>query len=165
VAYCQRCEKYSCWQDGKMIYPVVGAAPIPNPDLPGDVKADYEEARSIASLSPRGAAALLRLAIQKLCRALGEKGEDLNNDIASLVKKGLNGRVQKALDSVRVIGNEAVHPGQMDLRDDADTAGKLFGLVNVVADAMISQPKHVDEIYEGLPESKRKAIEGRDAKD
>jgi len=165
VAYCQHCQKYSCWQDGKMIYPVVGTAPIPNPDLPGDVKRDYEEARSIASLSPRGAAALLRLAIQKLCRGLGEKGEDLNDDIASLVKKGLHGKVQKALDSVRVIGTEAVHPGQMDLRDDADTAGRLFGLLNVVADAMISQPKHVDEIYEGLPESKRKAIESRDAKD
>jgi hypothetical protein len=148
-----------------MIYPIVGTAPIPNPDLPEDVKRDYEEARSIASLSPRGAAALLRLAIQKLCRALGEKGEDLNDDIASLVEKGLLGKVQKALDSVRVIGNEAVHPGQMDLRDDAETAGKLFGLLNVVADAMISQPKHVDEIYKVLPESKRKAIESRDAKD
>jgi hypothetical protein len=147
-----------------MIYPIVGAAPIPNSDLPEEVKRDYEEARSIASLSPRGAAALLRLAIQKLCRALGEKGEDLNNDIASLVKKGLNAKVQKALDSVRVIGNEAVHPGQMDLRDDADTAGKLFGLVNIVADAMITKPKRVDEIYEGLPKSKRAAIAERDAK-
>jgi hypothetical protein len=147
-----------------MIYPVVGAAPIPNPDLSEDVKRDYEEARSIASLSPRGAAALLRLAIQKVCMELGEKGEDLNNDIAGLVKKGLNPKIQKALDSVRVIGNEAVHPGQMDLRDDADAASKLFGLVNLIADAMISQPKQVDKIYEGLPESKREAIEKRDAK-
>lgn len=164
VAYCQRCHKYSCWQEGKMIYPIVGAGPIPNPDLSEDVKRDYEETRSIASLSPRGAAALLRLVIQKVCKELGEKGEDTNEDIASLVKKGLSQKIQKALDSVRVIGNEAVHPGQMDLRDDADAASKLFGLVNLIADAMISQPKQVDKIYEGLPESKREAIEKRDAK-
>ena len=29
---------------------------------------------------------------------------------------------------------------------------------------MISQPKHIDAMYERLPESKRQAIEKRDAK-
>ena len=164
MAYCGRCFEYSCWHDGRMVYPITGGAPLPNPDLPKDIKADYDEARLISSSSPRGTAALLRLAIQKLCMELGEKGEDLNTDIANLVKRGLNEKVQKALDSVRVIGNEAVHPGQMDLHDDVETVGKLFGLVNVIADAMITQPKRVDEIYDGLPEGKRKAIESRDAK-
>jgi hypothetical protein len=36
------------------------------------------------------------------------------------------------LDSARVIGNEAVHPGTMDMRDDHDTAIKLFGLANLI---------------------------------
>jgi hypothetical protein len=116
----------------------------------------------ILDLSPRGAAALLRLGIQKLCKHLGETGENLNADIAALVKKGLDVRVQRALDVVRVIGNNAVHPGHIDLRDDRATAEKLFGLVNLIAELMISQPKHVQELYESLPEDARKAIERRD---
>ena len=111
IAICSKCDQYSIWYEEKMIYPDRGNAPIPNPDLPEDIKADYEEAASIANKSPRGATALLRLVIQKLCIYLGEKGENLNTDIGNLVKNGLPDRVQKALDSVRVIGNYAVHPG------------------------------------------------------
>lgn len=165
LAYCAHCSAYSVWQEERMIYPAYGGAPLPNPDLPDDKRADYEEARSIVSSSPRGAAALLRLAIQKLCKHLGESGENLNTDIGSLVKNGLDPKVQKALDLVRVIGNNAVHPGQIDLKDDADTAGKLFGLVNLVAEATITVPKHVDEFYEALPESKQEAIARRDRDD
>jgi len=44
---------------------------------------------------------------------------------------------------VRVIGNEAVHPGKLDLKDDRDTATRLFKLVNIIAEQMISNPKHV----------------------
>lgn len=128
---------------------------------PPDVRADYEEAWSIVALSPRGAAALLRLCIQKLCEHLGEKGK-LDDAIAALVKKGLDARVQKALDIVRVIGNESVHPGQMDLRDDPDTATELFRLINLIVEVMISQPKHIETMYSGLPESRRQAIEKRD---
>jgi len=146
-----------------MVYPYSGTAPLPNPDLPDDIKVDYEEARSIVSLSPRGAAALLRLVIQKLCKCLGEKGESTNTDIANLVKKGLPGKVQKSLDIVRVVGNNAVHPGQFDLKDNAEVAGRLFGLVNLIAEVLITQPKHVDELYESLPESQKEAIRKRDS--
>ena len=139
-------------------------APLPNPDLPPDIQADYEEAGAILSLSPRGSAALLRLGIQKLCKHLGGKGENINDDVALLVKNGLPKQVQQALDSIRVIGNEAVHPGQIDLRDDSQTAERLFELVNIIADVMISQPKKVSEIYNKLPQSKIKAIEQRDSK-
>ena len=124
----------SAWYEGHLIYPDQGTGPPSNPDLPEDVRADYLEAQSIANKSPRGAAALLRLAIQKLCKQLGEPGENINADIASLVKKGLHVRVQQALDVVRVIGNNAVHPGQIDLKDDRETAAALFDLVNLVPD-------------------------------
>jgi hypothetical protein len=49
-----------------MIYPSGGPAPLPHPDLPDDIKEDYEKARSIVSRSPRSVAALLRLAVDKL---------------------------------------------------------------------------------------------------
>ena len=58
----------------------------------------------------------------------------------------------------------AVHPGQIDLKDDIDTANKLFGLVNLIADVMITQPKHVDELYESVvPDSQKAAIDRRDS--
>jgi hypothetical protein len=112
--------------------------------------------------SPRGAAALLRLCIQKLCDALGQEGKKLDDAIASLVKDGLDPRVQKALDTVRVIGNNAVHPGSIDLRDDVATATTLFSLVNLIAEKMITVPKHVDEVYESLPQSAKNRITKRD---
>ena len=89
ICRCSHCEQFSIWISDKMVYPNIKTAPLPNSDLPEDIKADYEEARNIANDSPRGAAALLRLAIQKLCKHLGEKGENINEDIAELVKKGL----------------------------------------------------------------------------
>jgi hypothetical protein len=164
-AECAHCKKHSIWHYDNMIFPFSGNAPLPNPDLPDNIKSDYEEAKNIVSLSPRGSVALLRLAIQKLCKHLGESGKNINDDIGNLVKKGLPATLQKALDSVRVIGNNAVHPGQIDLKDDIETAIKLFNFVNIICDAMITQPKKIAEFYdEKLPEDSKKAIEKRDSK-
>lgn len=162
LSQCFNCEKFSVWVHDRLVHPTAGAAPPANQDLPQDVLQDYEEAGRIMNESPRGAAALLRLAIQKICVFLGEKGNAIDADIASLVKKGLNSTIQKALDAVRVIGNEAVHPGTLNLKDDRATASKLFKLVNIIAEQMISNPKHVNELYGQIPEAKRKAIENRD---
>jgi hypothetical protein len=163
AAVCRECDQVSIWLHHRLLWPSQTGAPIPNSDLPAQILADYEEAGSILRLSPRGAAALLRLAVQKLCKHLGEKGKNLDDDIGSLVKKGLDDRVRQALDIVRVIGNNAVHPGQIDLRDNRDTAEQLFKLVNLIAEKMISEPKHVAEMYDTLPEGARKAIEKRDS--
>ena len=164
VSHCFNCTALAFWVSGSIVWPIRGDSPPANPDMPVDVRGDYEEAGTILDRSPRGAAALLRLALQKLCKDLGEKGEHIDSDIKALVAKGLNPLLQKALDSVRVIGNEAVHPGQIDLRDDRATAESLFGLVNLIVQRMISEPKQVDEVYANLPETKRAAIEKRDAK-
>ena len=74
----------------------------------------------------------------------------------------MNPLVQQSLDVVRVIGNEAVHPGVIDLKDDRDTATTLFQILNTIADQMISHPKTVQAMYDKLPETKREAIEKRD---
>ena len=100
--------------------------------------------------------------MQKLTAHLGLKGKSLDDDIGTLVKNGLDSRIQKALDVVRVIGNQAVHPGQIDLRDDKATASELFTLVNPTVEATISTPKHIQEMFDALPNSTLKAIEKRD---
>jgi len=46
------------------------------------------------------------------CQQLFGLYKNLDDDIASLVSKGLDPRVQKTLDVVRVIGNNSVHPAK-----------------------------------------------------
>ena len=89
ICVCFHCGGMSVWKQAKMVYPNTGTSPLANIDMPQDVKDDYDEARTIVNLSPRGAVALLRLAIQKLCIHLGGKGKDINSDIGLLVKNGL----------------------------------------------------------------------------
>jgi hypothetical protein len=159
---CQHCGNIAIWQNEKLVYPDLSTVPPPNADLDEDIRADYDEARSIVNRSPRGAAALLRLCIQKLCKQLGEPGDNLNADIGALVKKGLPVQIQRALDTVRVIGNESVHPGTIDLKDDGETANSLFTLVNIIAHDRITQPKEIEALYNTLPASKLQGIEDRD---
>ncbi|MBP5994229.1 MAG: DUF4145 domain-containing protein [Crocinitomicaceae bacterium] len=164
VAKCSHCEDFSIWLNDKMIYPLSGSVEMANPDLPEDIKKDYNEAKDIVNVSPRGSAALLRLAVQKLCLHLGEKGDSINEDIKNLVKKGLPTTMQQALDSVRVVGNNAVHPGTIDLNDNIEIAHALFGFVNIICEMLISQPKKVKEYYEkNIPENIRNIIEKRDS--
>jgi hypothetical protein len=163
VARCKHCDDISIWQKEKMIFPITGNIAVPNEDMPIDVKEDYLEAKMIVNLSPRGSAALLRLALQKLCVHLGEKGNDINTDIKNLVAKGLPETIQQALDSVRVIGNNAVHPGKIDLKDDVETSYKLFGFLNIICDILITQPRKIKEFYEmKVPQGAKDAINKRD---
>ena len=71
-------------------------------------------------------------------------------------------RIQKALDFVRVTGNNAVHPGEMDIKDDKDLVNKMFKLVNMVVEEQITKPNELDELFKKLPERAIKAIEKRD---
>ena len=162
VSRCSRCLQFAIWHGTSLIHPETTSAPPLNPDLDEDVKKDYDEAALIVGKSPRGAAALLRLALQKMCSALEPGERDLNEAIANLVKGGLDPRIQQALDIVRVVGNNAVHPGQIDFGDDAAVASRLFELINLIADRLISQPRRVDKLYGALPDSAKTAIEQRD---
>jgi hypothetical protein len=164
ISYCTKCEAYALWIDKKMIYPKSSTAPLPIEEMPHDVKEDFLEARNIVNESPRGASALLRLALQKLMVHLGEDGGNINSDIGNLVKKGLPVTIQQALDLLRVVGNESVHPGEMDLKDDNDIAISLFKILNVIVDLMIVQPKEIEELYDRLPTSKKEWIKNRDKK-
>ena len=165
VSFCAQCHGYTLWLNDKMLYPVSSNAPLPAEDMPKDVKEDFIEARNIVNASPRSAAALLRLSLQKLMIHLGEKGKNINEDVANLVKKGLPQKIQKTLDIIRVFGNNAIHPGEIDLKDDTKTAIILFELLNMIIDIMINQPRMVDKIYKKIPDSTKEAIKKRDNKE
>lgn len=90
---------------------------------------------------------------------------DLNVDIQKLVERGLDAQVQEACDVVRVVGNGAVHPDRIDLRDEPETAKKLFELVNFIADQMITQRTKRAAFFQAkVPESTKLAIKKRNDK-
>lgn len=136
----------------------------PHPDLPEACHPDYEEAREIVSRSPRGAVALLRLCLQKLMPHIGEEGKNINDDIKSLVAKGLPSLVQQALDFCRVVGNNAVHPGELNINDTPEIANHLFRMVNFIVEDRITRPKEIETLYSKLPHGAINAIAKRDGK-
>lgn len=161
---CSHCQVTCFWgaKEERIYYPETNVIFPPNDDMPEIVANCYKEAAKIAQDSPRGSAALLRLALQYLCVELECESKNLNQAVGELVGRGLPEKVAKALDAVRVIGNEAVHPGTIDLDDNPEIVVSLFRLINLICDQMISSPKHVDEVFNLLPLEKRSQIEARD---
>lgn len=184
---CGACGKYSIWRSHTVviqeratggrrpfeqnalptewlkIWPKGSSATPPHKDLPPDLVELYEEARAVFDDSPRSSAALLRLLTELLLQKL-TKEDTINNMIGALVKGGLDTRVQRAADILRVGGNEAVHPGS-ESDDEGDTAkrvGMMFDLVNRLVQDVITSPQELNNLYEALPVGKREAIEKRD---
>jgi len=163
VATCISCEKFTLWVDKEIVYPKKTAVPPPNEDLNEDIKTLYIEASSILIDSPKGATALLRLALQMLLKQIGKDGKKINDDIKELVSEGLSPTIQQALDLLRVIGNNAVHPGQINLDDSAEIAQKLFSILNFIADELITKPKELEKLYADLiPLGTQEHIKQRD---
>jgi hypothetical protein len=95
----------------------------------------------------------LRLVIEQPWTHGGSYVRDQNVCLADLVQKGLAPQVQHMLDTVRVIGGQAVHPLTMDLRDDHETGQTLCLLVNETVDEMITRPNSIKMAYENVPAS------------
>ena len=159
---CAHCEKPALWLSNKMVFPNTGAYPLANSDMPDTVREVYDEAGAIAHLSPRAACALLRLALQMLLVQLGESG-DINRAIETLTKNGLAPEIKEAMHILRVIGNHAIHPGEISFDSDTDTDG-LFNLLNAIVHDRITIPRERAEMYNALPKSDREYIAKRDSK-
>ncbi len=165
LCICDSCSNFSLWVNKEMVYPKNIPIDSPNSDMNQDIQDLYNEATLILIDSPKGAAALLRLALQKLLWQIGETERNIDKNIKSLVAKGLNPKIQKALDFVRVVGNEAVHPGEINLDDNKEIAISLFKILNLIAHDMITIPKEMDDLYENIiPEEKKQQINTRDGK-
>jgi len=165
IAICQSCNNFSLWVNNKIVYPKNMPVEAPNEDLNDEIKSLYIEASRIFSDSPKGATALLRLALQKLLKQIGKEGNNINSDIKELVASGLSPKIQKALDLLRVVGNNAVHPGQINVDDNSEIALRLFKILNIIADELITKPKEIDGLYNDvLPDEIKAHIDQRDGR-
>lgn len=160
---CSRCSKESYWVNGKIVYPRTSVAPLAHDDMPEEVMEIYNEARNISDISPRASAALLRLAVEKLLPLVGAEGKSINAMIHDLVTKGLSPEIQMALDGLRVIGNETIHPGQIEIQENKDIAMGLFKVLNIIVEHLITRKKEIQELYDLLPDEKKQWIKNRDS--
>ncbi|MFS7199247.1 DUF4145 domain-containing protein [Carnobacterium divergens] len=166
---CLSCDKQSYWKidelgNEELLYPINKInIPSPNEDMPENVRKTYVEAFTILNDSPRAATALARLAVEELLISLRINESSINNQIAKLVEQGLSKKVQQALDALRVVGNNAVHPGKIENLDNEDSAKSILGLINFIVEELITKPKEIEELYANLPKTALAAIEKRDS--
>ncbi len=167
ASICSKCKKSAIWSGrGKMLVPIRGTAPLAAENMPEDVKEIFEEARQVQPFSPRGAAALLRVCLEKLCAHLGEGKGTLNEKIKRLKEKGLPEKVIQSLDIIRINANEGgSHAGLIDLtgEDNTEIVDKLFFLVNFIVEKTITEPKEIENAFERLPSNKKDGIANRDS--
>jgi len=163
---CDACKGPVLFIGKSLVYPRSTTGPLPNADLPDDAMKSFNEARLVATDSPRAAAALLRLAIEQLTLHVAPhlKGKQLNDRIGELLKAGLDESVGEMLDSVRVIGNGGVHAGELDPDIDPSLVVSLFELVNEVCDELLSSPKRRKAIFDRIPQDQRDSIDRRNSK-
>lgn len=166
LSLCHSCFRAALWivesegATGKLVYPVIQDAPPPNPDMSPKVKGYYKEAAAIKRESPRAAAAVLRLALEQMCDDVcgkeATKGKTLQQKIDLLVADGLPRRLIQSMDTVRILGNDAVHPTAVQEEEDEVTVEKLFLLVNFIADKLITEKREIDAINAAVPDSKKR---------
>jgi hypothetical protein len=159
VSQCTVCKEFSIWENrsGLQLYPQKSPEiPLPNKDMEENIVVDYNEAASIFNLSPRGACALLRLALQKLLKQMWEDGKSIAGNLKSLEwKQVLPKTILQAIDVTRYFWNESVHPWELNMNDTPELAKILFTLINKIAEYGISWPKDLTELHSLIPEEKR----------
>ena len=160
---CEHCKELVLWNGQKIIYPRSITVESPNPDMPEVAKGLYIESAQILQDSPRASAALLRLALQEILNEVVEGGEKNNiNKNIGILSKEVDETTQKALDIIRINGNNAVHPGEIQIEEE--TTEYMYKLLNIIVQKTISDKKQIDDLFEGLPKSIKESIKKRDSK-
>jgi hypothetical protein len=84
--------------------------------MPDGVVYDYNGARDIGKKATESFRSLLGRAPPKLMPHIGEHGNNLNDDVASLVRKGLPPEIQRLIDICQVVANNSVLPRETNIR-------------------------------------------------
>lgn len=150
VTVCHHCEKPTIWLDDnqtlKPVLPSDNQYPSPSDKMPQKVKDVYNQAGSIADKSPRAANALLRSAIEELMCIIVETPGDLNLMIEDAYNKNIiTAHIKESLHSIRLLGNNTLHPNQIRIEDDVDT-NDIFNIINHIVDVTL----HHSEVIENI---------------
>lgn len=161
VSTCLNCGCSSVWRGKMLIYPILDTSnvPSPNKDLPSNIQKTYREAANVLSHSRRGAALLLRVAIEEICIEKKCKGKDLHEQIKFLEKNNpqLQDIVVRAMHDVRFIGNESAHAGSVEINEAPEVVMGMFKLVSFIAEILYSEPKKREDIHNLVNKVRKKA--------
>jgi hypothetical protein len=106
-----------------------------------EVSEDFEEAAAILNKFPRGAAALTRVCIQNMMPLLKENAKNLDENISSLVRKGLKVEIQQAMDVLQVVRKSPLQTTEFDLKEENETVKKFFNsLERILERRMLKKP-------------------------
>ena len=156
---CLACEQYIIINGFSVVYPEESNAPPIKMETPHSIKEIATEARMVHSQSPRASSALLRLALEMLLQNVLENNNKLNDNISILLERGIEDDLRRALEVIRIFGNEGVHPGTINLNDDEQSSIKLFNVFNYIVTRFIVEKGMIKEMYGIIPEEKREKIE------
>lgn len=120
----------------------------------------------MAKGSPRAAAALARASMEALLKELdpGEERKNLQKRVGEL-RGRVTEQLWQVLTALRVVGNDSLHGGDEELiavylnDSEGEMAGTLFGAINALVDALITQPRTASELYAQISLPKREAAE------
>jgi hypothetical protein len=103
VSHCHDCNGFALWVGGRLVFPInvdKMSAPL--------AEEDFEEAAAILDKSPRGAAALMRVCVQKFLPLLNDNGMDRTDYNTALMRKGLEVEIQQAMELLQVLRSDPV---------------------------------------------------------
>ena len=98
-------------------------------EIPTLRKEDFEEAAAFLNSSPHGVAALIHLCVHKLMLLLTESGKIVDDEIASLVRKGLEVEIREEMDLLRRFG-----AGEINLKGNNVMETKLFDFLKQIVE-------------------------------
>ena len=165
VSVCSHCDNKVLWLNENILLPRNLPVPPPPEDTPLEVKRIYIEAGMVLNDSPRASGALIRLALELLLQNINKNKLSLNENINKLMESGITQQLIKAVSILRINGNDIMHTGVIKILENKDDVVYLFELFNMIVEELIEEPKKLNEIYNKIPESKRKQIENNSKED
>ena len=165
VSVCSHCDNKVLWLNENILLPRNLPVPPPPEDTPLEVKRIYIEAGMVLNDSPRASGALIRLALELLLQNINKNKLSLNENINKLMESGITQQLIKAVSILRINGNDIMHTGVIKILENKDDVVYLFELFNMIVEELIQEPNKLNEIYNKIPESKRKQIENNSKED